>query len=139
MLMTLGLFVFELATAPFESTNRQTAWRWASKDRAAGPPAHQFLGPGADSLTLDGVLMPELTGGIEALDQLREMAAEGKAWILVSGDGRNQGTWFIDGVTEKSSHHLPNGQARRIEFSLSLKRYWDDDTRALGNLVDSLP
>lgn len=138
-LMTLGLFVFELSSAPFETVARQTEHRWGSKDRAGGPPAHQYLGPGADTLTIDGVLMPELTGGNKTLDKLREMASEGKAWILVSGDGRSQGKWFIASVTQRDSHHTPNGLARRIEFTLSLKRYWDDQPEAMGNLPKSLP
>lgn len=138
-LMTLGLFVFELTSAPFETVGRQTDHRWASKDRAGGPPAHQYLGPGSDAITIDGLLMPEMTGGTKALDKLREMASEGKAWILVSGDGRNQGKWFIASITERGSHHTPNGLARRIEFSLNLKRYWDDDPEAMGSLPKSLP
>jgi phage protein U len=138
-LMTLGLFVFELTSAPFETVSRQTDHRWAAKDRAGGPPAHQYLGPGADALTIDGVLMPELTGGVAQLSKLREMAAEGKAWILVSGDGHSQGKWFIASVTQKDSHHVANGQPRKIDFTLSLKRYWDDDPEALGSLPKSLP
>jgi len=138
-LMTLGLFVFELTSAPFETIARQTDHRWASKDRAGGPPAQQYVGPGADAITVDGLLMPELTGGNATLDKLREMAAEGKAWILVSGDGRNLGKFFIGGVSQRESHHTSNGLARRIEFTLSLKRYWDDDPEALGSLPKSLP
>lgn len=138
-LMTLGLFVFELTSAPFERIDRQTDHRWASKDRVGGPPAHQYVGPGADSITVEGVLMPELTGGIPSLDKLREMASEGKAWILVSGDGRNQGKWIITGVTQRESHHVANGLPRRIDFSLALKRYWDDDPDAMGSLPKSLP
>lgn len=138
-LMTLGLFVFELASTPFDAVARQTDHRWSAKDRAGGPPAHQYLGPGADTLTIDGVLMPELTGGRAQLDKLREMAAEGKAWILVSGDGRNQGKWMITGLSQRDSHHTTNGLARRMEFSLTLKRYWDDAPEAMGDLKRSLP
>lgn len=138
-LMTLGLFVFELKSAPFETVARTTDHRWGEKDRAGAAPAHQYLGPGADSITIEGVLMPELTGGGKQIDKLREMAAEGKAWILVSGDGRNQGKWFIAQVTQRDSHHVENGLPRRIEFTLSLKRYWDDAPEAMGSLPKSLP
>lgn len=139
-LMALGLFVFELKTIPFEGTSRQTEYRWGGKDRAGGPPAHQYLGQGNDTLTIDGVLMPELTGGRKQLDQLRKMAAEGKAWILLSGDGVEQGQYFIERVEEKGSHHLSNGAPRKIEFSVGLKRYWGDDAKStLGNLPASLP
>jgi uncharacterized protein len=139
VLMALGLFVFSLKTAPFETVTRETGQRWSGNARAAGTIAYQYLGPDDDTLTIDGILMPELTGGIEALDKLREMAAEGKAWILISGDGRNLGRWFIENVGERGTYHAANGLPRRIEFSLALTRYWDDDPAALGTLKASLP
>lgn len=133
-LMTLGLFVFELRTALFEQVSRQTDHRWSQQDRAGGPPAHQYLGPGSDTMTIEGLLMPELTGGPQSLERLRQMADQGKAWILIDGSGRHRGKWCISSVSERASHHTATGLARRIEFSLTLQRYWDDDPRALGDL-----
>lgn len=146
-LMALGMFVFELRTAPFEQIARHAAWRWAGKERAGGPPAHQYVGRGDETLTIDGVLMPELTGGGKQIDTLRKMADEGKAWILLSGEGAEIGKYFIEQVEDKSSRFLSNGAPRKIEFSLSLKRYWEDEQTAeggtgasmLGDLKQSLP
>lgn len=138
-LAALGLFTFELATAPWDTLARSTDWRWPSKDRVRAGPAHQFTGPGADTLTIDGALMPELTGGPDdTLDKLRAMASDGKAWILTDGQGRAHGRWFIGQITEKGSHHLANGAPRRIEFTIALHRYWDDDPDAKGELARSL-
>lgn len=133
-LMALGVFVFELKTLPFDGLSRQTAWRWPGKERAGGPPAHQYAGPGDDTLTIDGVLMPELTGGGKELEALRKMAAEGKAWILLSGDGRELGQYFIERVEDKGSHFLSNGAPRKIEFTIALKRYWEDEGVKAGGL-----
>ncbi|MBB4316293.1 phage protein U, partial [Roseospira marina] len=33
-LMTLGLFTFQTDTVPFADMARDSAWRWASQDRA---------------------------------------------------------------------------------------------------------
>lgn len=138
-LATLGYFVFELKTAPFATVNRQTDHRWRMQDRAGAAPAAQYLGPGEDTLTIDGTLYPELTGGPVHLDRLRTMASSGKAWILLDGQGRNQGQWFIMSVNETRSYLLGNGLARKIDFSLSLSRYWDAAPSALGSLSDSRP
>lgn len=138
-LMTLGLFVFELQTMPFERSSRATAWRWPSQDRAGAAPAYQYAGPGADTLSLDGALMPELTGGPVQLDTIRKMAAEGKAWLLIDGRGRNRGAWIITGVRETRTHMLGDGTPRRVEFTLDLKRYPDADIDGRGDLADSVP
>jgi len=138
-LMTLGLFVFQTDTIPYASVARDSAWRWPSQDRAGAAPAYQYTGPGEDRLTLTGTLMPEITGGPVQLDTLRRMAAEGKAWLLIDGLGRRRGTWIVTAVRETRTHMFADGVARKIEFTLDLTRYSDDDMDARGDLVDSLP
>ncbi|MBR9779808.1 MAG: phage tail protein [Rhodospirillales bacterium] len=137
MLLSLGLFVFQLRTMPYEELKRSTEYRWASNNRFGKAPAHQFLGEGEDDLTITGKLMPELTGGPVHLDKLREMAASGKAWILTAGNGDVLGKWFIQRIEDNRSHFISNGDARKIEFTISLKRYGNDDNGQLGNLMDS--
>lgn len=139
MLMSLGLFTFSLQTAPFETIKRQTEQRWESKPRVGNAPALQYLGQGEDTITLDGTLAPELTGGNANLDRLRAMAATGKAWILVSGTGEVLDTWVIKSVEETGTHLRANGKPRLTTFTLTLKRYWDDDQTMLGKLMDSKP
>lgn len=139
MLMSLGMFVFGLDTAPFETIKRTTAQRWARAARVGRRAAQQNLGPGEDTITLDGTLMPELTGGPETLDKLREMMAAGKAWVLTAGTGEVLGRWIVTQVEETRSKLLGNGVARKIAFALTLQAYDDDDPAALGNLMDSKP
>ncbi|WP_142847587.1 phage tail protein [Telmatospirillum sp. J64-1] len=138
-LMALGLFTFGLSTAPFNEIKRSTQERWESRNPVGAGPTYQHLGPGEDTITLDGVLMPELTGGPANLDKLRAMQASGKAWIMVSGQGENLGKWFIQSVDETQSHFAGPGLARRIAFTLKLTRYWDESSDRLGNLMDSMP
>ena len=78
MLMCYGLFVFSVHTAPFDSVQRSTEWRWPSNNRTGGEPAYQFIGRGEDQITLNGVLMPAYTGGPSSLNMLREMAERGE-------------------------------------------------------------
>lgn len=138
-LMTLGLFCFEVTTAPLDSVRRSGAWRWPSQERAGGPLAHQYMGPGEDTRTLKGVLMPELTGGPVHLDTLRKMAAGGKAWLLIDGRGRSLGWWVILKLQETATALLADGTARRTEFTMELARYADGRPGGHGYLPDSLP
>lgn len=140
MLMSLGLFVFSIQTAPFETIRRHASQRWDSKNRVKAGPAYQFTGPGEETLTVEGTLVPGITGNTDQLDTLRRMADEGKPWLLTAGTGEVLGPWIITDLEEGHAHMLRNGTPRKVTFSLSLKRYWDEDGPAeLGDLRRSLP
>ncbi|OHV11192.1 phage tail protein [Kushneria phosphatilytica] len=135
MLMALGMFVFETSTVPYQQLQRRTEWRHASQSRVGDRPAYQFIGQGADTITLSGTLYPELTGGRVDLDQIRDMADQGKAWPLVEGSGRQYGLWVVTGVDETSSTLFRDGAAAKIEFSLTLEHVDDNQTDRLGDLT----
>jgi len=121
-LAILGSFVFSLRTAPFDQLSRSTAQRIASNNRIGQIAAHQHLGPGDDTITLTGTLMPELTGGPSHLEDLRFMADSGTSYPLIDGMGYYYGYWLIDSISETKSIFMAGGTARKIEFSMSLKR-----------------
>jgi phage protein U len=138
-MMSLGLFSFSIQTAPFEAIKRSTSQRWESKARVGVAAASQNCGPGDDTITVDGTLAPPITGGPEQLDKLREMMASGRVWILTAGTGDVLGKWVITSIEEGRSHMLRNGYPQKLTFSLTLKRYPDDDAALLGHLMDSMP
>jgi uncharacterized protein len=139
-LATLGLFTFELKTAPFAAYDRKTAQRWPEQNRVGKPPALQHTGAADDDMTLTGAIVPELTGNrAKTLDVLRDMAGKGKAWSLIDGEGINRGRWVITEVSERGGAFTSIGQPRKMDFTLSLKRYWDDNPEAFGDLKDSQP
>lgn len=125
MMMILGMFVFSLPTLAYQDFQRQTEWKHASTARVGMRDAHQYVGPGDDTITLSGWVAPELTGSLYSLDALRMMADTGKSWILIQGTGRVFGSYRITGMTEGRSILDAHGSAARVEFSVSLKR--DDD------------
>lgn len=135
MMAALGMFVFKLDTAPFQKLQRTTHWRWASNSRIGKRPSYQSLGPGEDAITLSGVLLPEITGGRTSLDALRTMADSGMAWTLIDGEGYIYGLWVIESVTEDRSEFFKDGAARKIEFSLAIKRADDSNIDKLGSLT----
>jgi len=135
MMMALGMFVFSLETLAYQEFQRQTEWRHSSTSRIGTNPARQYLGRGDDSITLPGVLLPALAGTQLSLDTLRTMADTGKAWPLVEGTGKIYGTWIIESLSETRTLFFRDGQARRIEFTLMLKRIDDGRVDLLGSAI----
>src|SRR5690554_90953 len=135
MMMALGLFVFGMHTVAYQELQRQTDWRHPSTSRVGTNPARQFLGRGDDTITLPGVLVSGLTGTQVSLDVLRQMADTGKAWTLIEGTGRIYGLWVIESMQETRTYFFKDGAARRIEFTLTLKRIDDGETDRLGALT----
>ena len=135
MMMALGMFVFSLPTLAYQELQRSTAWRHPSSSRVGTNPARQFAGRGDDSLTLPGVILPELAGSALSLDAIRAMADTGKAWPLVEGTGRILGIWVIEDVSETRTLFFRDGAARRIEFTLKLARIDDGSIDMLGAAI----
>lgn len=135
MMMALGMFVFGMHTLAYQEFQRQTEWRHSSTSRIGTNPARQFLGRGDDTITLPGVLVSGLTGTQVSLDVLRQMADTGKAWTLIEGTGRIYGIWVIESMQETRTYFFKDGAARRIEFTLTLKRIDDGETDRLGALT----
>lgn len=133
MMMTLGMFVFGLSTAAYQELQRQTAWRHQAQGRVGRRPARQFLGPGEDTITLTGTLLPQFTGGQQSLDELRKMGEKGAAWPLIEGSGTYYGLYVIASLNERKSRFMRDGAAQQIEFDLKLERLDDDDTSRLAS------
>lgn len=121
-MLALGMFVFMRQTLPYQTMQRDTAYRWPTNSRVGTRDAFQFLGVGEDKITLSGTLYPELTGGRLSLAAVRLMAAEGLAWPLLDGSGIIYGMYIINSVNETGTLFYANGSPRKINFTLSLTR-----------------
>ncbi|WP_130831092.1 phage tail protein [[Erwinia] mediterraneensis] len=138
MMMTLGLFVFMLKTIPYQELQYQRNWRFPTNSRVGLRPSVQFLGPDNDTLTLSGVLLPEVTGGRLSLFALEQMAELGKAWPLIEGSGTIYGMFVIESLHQTKAEFFSNGICRRIEFTLTLKRVDESLNEIFGSLSDQL-
>lgn len=122
MMMALGLFVFALETAPYQEFQQQIGWRHPSNNRVGRRPSRQFTGPDDETVTLSGVLLPELSGGDNTVEVLRQMGDTGLSYVLIEGSGRYYGMFEIDSLSVTRTLFFKDGKARRIEFSLKLTR-----------------
>lgn len=134
MMLTLGLFVFMLQTLPYQSMNRTADYRWPSNARVGQRPAAQFLGLDDETITLSGVLLPEITGGRFSLLTLQLMAEQGRAWPLIEGSGTIYGMFVIESISESHSDFFADGSPRRTEFTLNLKRVDESLSAMFGDL-----
>lgn len=107
MMLSLGLFVFMRQTTPYQNMNRNIDYRWPTNNRIGLRPAAQFLGVDSEKITLSGVLLPELTGGKLSLLALELMAAQGKAWPLIEGNGTIYGMFVIESLSQTGTLFLP--------------------------------
>ncbi|EKY3119545.1 phage tail protein [Cronobacter turicensis] len=138
MMMTLGLFVFMLKTVPYQELQLQKQWRHASNSRIGKRPSLQFLGPDTDTITLSGALMPAITGGRISLLALEQMAETGKGWPLIGGEGTIYGMFVIESINTTKSEFFRDGAARKIDFTITLKRIDETLQSMLGDLSTQL-
>ena len=123
VMMQLGAFQFGINTAAYQGLSRSDEWRWPDQECFGQAPALQHTGPGTTTITLDGILYPEWRGGLGQLDAMRAEAGKGKPLVLVDGRGQALGMWVIERVDETQGTFAAGGVARRIEFTLQLKRF----------------
>lgn len=138
-MLCLGLFVFALDTLSYQELQRRSSWKHASQARVGARNASQYLGPGDDVITLTGVVMPEFIGDPVSLSMLRLMADQGAAWVLVEGTGTIYGAFVITEMQETKTLFHVDGEARRIEFTITLQRVDEDaDETAEQMISDSM-
>lgn len=126
-MMMLGVYPFMLDTAAYQKLARISVYRWKQQDPIGRKPLQHFVGPGADTITLKGEILPQWKGGYHQLDLMRASAKRGKPLLLLEGyGGVVLGDWVITRIAETQSEHMSDGAPRIISFSLTLKEYGED-------------
>lgn len=57
-MMMLGQYRFSIDSAAYQTFTRSTEYRWEEQKRLGKDPAMQFVGPGTDTITLEGTIYP---------------------------------------------------------------------------------
>lgn len=119
-------YFFNLDTAAFDELRRSSKFRWASQERLSRRPAQQGVGIGDEKITLKGVILPGLKGGLKQLDTLRAIGGKLQPLTLTTGYGDVLGTWCLENVDEEQSALMQGGIPRKQAFTLEFVRYGDD-------------
>jgi phage protein U len=126
-MMILGDYPFSILTAAYDNLQHSTEYNWQSQQRLGRKPAQQFTGFGEETISLSGLMLPDFSGGMAQIVAMRESAAKGEPLILIDGNGFVMGKWCITKISNTNTVFLGNGSARKIEFSMDLKAYGEDD------------
>lgn len=126
VMMALGAFRFGVNRANYQEFTRSAAWRWEAQERLGRRPALQYLGPGSDEITLQGVIYPHFKGGLRQVEMMRLIANQGSPLILVDGLGWVWERWVITAIEETKTMFLADGAPRKIEFTMTLMAYGKD-------------
>lgn len=121
-LLALGMFAFGVNRLAYDELQRRQDWRHATSDRFGARPAAQYVGPGTDTITLTGMLVPEMAGSYSSIERLREMADTGDDWPLVDGLGKVWGNFRIAALDETHGAIMGGHLPRRIDFTVTLDR-----------------
>jgi phage protein U len=121
MMMALDMFIFEIGTLPYQQLSRKWGWRHAQADRFGALPAAQFLGPGANTISLTGALYPGVAGDFSAIERIAAMADTGEQYILLNGQSEVMGEYFIRSLELRTETFFVDGMARKGDFTLELE------------------
>lgn len=122
MMLLLGTYRFSVDTAAYQSKSRTTTYRWGKQDRLGSEPWLQFVGPGDDTISIEGVIYPHYKGGLAQLDLMRNEAGSGRPLLLLEGTGKVLGGWVIESISENETEFTKDGVAKRVGFSLELRK-----------------
>jgi len=84
-LAALGMFIFARQTVPFQTLDRQSSWRHPTNSVVGAMPKAQFTGKESETVTINGKLIPEITGGRFSIKALELMADSGGGVPLIRG------------------------------------------------------
>ncbi len=116
VMMMLGSYPFMLDSAAYQQLKRSSEYRWKQLDRIGRKPAQQYMGPGADQITLSGEILPHWKGGLYQVDAMRAQAAGGRPLVLPEGHGGFVlGSWVILKIEETRSELMADGSPRVIK------------------------
>ncbi|RCP94331.1 oxidoreductase [Escherichia coli] len=143
MMMIYGMFVFQLSTLPHQQIQQSRNWRHVKNERINRSASWQYIGAGDDTITLSGLLYPEITGGEVSLTALTTQAYAGRPWPLIDGVGQIYGMYVITALNTTRSELDRYGKARKIEFTVTFQRVNEDlrerlQSSSLGDLTNNI-
>ena len=125
----IGPFPCWVEQAPLEKFSRARNWRWEAQARLTRPNAMQFVGAGDDTITLNGVIHPhedKCGGKATSMEDLSQIANGGEPQLILTGWGKVLGKYVITDVQEDYENMLDDLRPRKVGFSITLKRYGND-------------
>ncbi|GIT92407.1 tail assembly protein [Jannaschia pagri] len=122
VMMWLGAFRFGASRPSHDKIRQTSTYRWEPVDLVGRRPQLHFLGPGEETMALEGTIHPHFRGGLRQVEAMRAQAALGLPMLMGDGLGFVLGHWVIAGVEDQRSYLMADGAPRQIDFTLNLVR-----------------
>ena len=135
MMLALGPYFFSWLTASYQNRSESRSYRWEAQHVIGQFPLYQYMGPGEQILTLDGIIYSNYRGGILQIPLMKQAASRGEPLMLVDGIGNILGKWVIIRLEEKQAAFCSNGLPRKAEFTLELRKFEDRRGHVLMELL----
>ena len=121
-LLTYGMFVFGMNRLNYQELERRTSWKHGKGARYMARDAGQYLGPGDQTITINGMLVPEIAGTYGDIERLLEMGDTGDVYPLILGTGLILGEFRMLGLDDRWRHIIAGGLPRIVDFAVDLER-----------------
>ena len=121
-LLAIGMFVFGMGRLNYQEFERRTSWKHGKTPRFGARDAGQYLGPGEQTITLNGLLVPEIYGSYSDIDRLHEMAGTGEIYPMILGTGEVLGEFRVLAIDERWRTLMGGGRPRHLDFAMDLDR-----------------
>lgn len=131
VMLALGEYQFSVDSSRYQELEKRHSWRWLTYQRVNQKSASQYQGPGSSEMTLNGVIYADVAQDVQQLEKMKAEGDKGTPLRLVSGSsalGRDWGLWCMLELSEKQTHHLPDGTPLKQEFTIRLKEYGPDNS-----------
>lgn len=122
VLLYLGEFVFAPRGDGLTGMSRKSKARLAPQELIQRIAPVQFVGPGARTISIEGVIRPEYQGGLGQIEAMHQACDDGAPRVLTTGYGHVLGEFMIESIAEKRKYLAAYGIPRKIEFSIDLMR-----------------
>lgn len=133
-MLKVGDIKFGISGPAYKAFVHEIEANWAAQGRINRRPALQFVGIGAEKISLTGTIYGLLAVGgsplgINQLKQIESSLLSPGPQMVMDGTGRRYGYFIIRSLKEERSAFIINGAPQKQEFTVNLERYGEDMLR----------
>lgn len=135
--MILGDFIFSIRGLAHNGVLITSDYKWESVDKVEGLPFFQYLGEKQETVEITGVFYPKFSENYKTISDIKNSNLISKPNNFISDSGEVLGKFIITSIEENQSYFEKDIGAKRIEFSIKLKRIPDEQSGGVLETTNS--
>ena len=135
--MILGDFIFSIRGLAHNGVMITSDYKWESVDKVDGLPFFQYLGEKQETIEITGVFYPKFSENYKTISDIKHSNLISKPNNFISDSGEVLGKFIIASIEENQSFFDKDIGAKRIEFSIKLKKISEDQTKDILETTNS--